>query len=75
MFPLFSRRFGQFQREPRTILSQRRGQFVLTLAPDVGAGSQECRRNDDRSIEIQAHGGLRIEISLPLTVAHFLFFS
>ena len=48
---------------------------MLTLAADVGAGSQECRRNDDRSIEIQAHGGSRIEISLPLTVAHFLFFS
>ena len=48
---------------------------MLTLAPDVGARSQECRRNDDRSIEIQAHGGLRIEISLLLNVGHFLFFS
>lgn len=48
---------------------------MLTLAPDVGASSQEHRRNDDRSIEIQAHGGLRIEISLLLNVGHFLFFS
>lgn len=64
------------EREPRTILSQRRGQFVhksssgcCSWFPGSVGGMMIP------SIEIQAHGGLRIEISFALSVGYFLFFS
>lgn len=40
----------------------------------LGAGSQEHRTNDNRSVEIQAPGGLRVKISLPSNVCLFLLF-